>query len=118
MMIYPRIQHHFGGDLYMKEIRFEAGSMIVQHQHTFEHLSYLVSGEVELSVDGHVSRHCAPMCFTIAANKHHGVKALTDCVWLCCHATTHTDPESVDDVLISTRLTPEKKAEIVGSFDE
>jgi hypothetical protein len=30
----------------------------------------------------------------------HGVKAITDCVWFCIHATDEKDPSKVDDVLI------------------
>jgi hypothetical protein len=37
---------------------------------------------------------------TIAADKHHGVKSLTDVVWYCVHATDCTDEDAIDEVLI------------------
>jgi hypothetical protein len=37
---------------------------------------------------------------TIEADKHHGVKSLTDVVWYCIHATECTDLDEVDEVLI------------------
>jgi mannose-6-phosphate isomerase-like protein (cupin superfamily) len=60
----------------------------------------LASGSVELIVDGVKSIVHAPACLTITANKHHGVKSLTDVVWYCIHATDCTDVNEVDEVLI------------------
>lgn len=94
------IAHHFGGGVYVKEAAFPAGSVLVQHRHTFEHLSYLVSGTVQVEVDGRRQHFTGPACLTIESHKHHGVKALTDCVWLCIHATDCTDADDVDQVLI------------------
>ena len=94
------ISHHFGGGVYVKETAFPAGSVLVQHRHTFEHLSYLVSGTVIVEVDGGQRELTGPACLTIEAHKHHGVKALTDCVWLCIHATDCVDADHVDEVLI------------------
>jgi len=42
----------------------------------------------------------APACIEIRAGLTHGVKAITDCVWFCIHATDEKDPSKVDDVLI------------------
>lgn len=94
------IAHHFGGGVYAKETIVKAGQILVQHKHEFDHLSVLASGVVELMVDGVRSELTGPACVTIAANKHHGVKALTDVVWYCIHATDCTDEHEVDEVLI------------------
>ena len=51
-------------------------------------------------VDGKTFVVNAPACFTIEANKHHGVKTLTDAVWYCIHATDCTDENEIDDTLI------------------
>jgi quercetin dioxygenase-like cupin family protein len=42
----------------------------------------------------------APACIEIKAGVTHGVKALTDCVWFCIHATDEKDASKVDKVLI------------------
>jgi quercetin dioxygenase-like cupin family protein len=96
----PQVQHHFGGGVYAKQMRIPTGCTIVQHKHTHDHLSVLASGEVQLMVDGAVSRYTAPACIHIAADRHHAVHALTDAVWYCIHATDCTDPEQVDEVII------------------
>lgn len=94
------IKHHFGSGVYMKETHIGAGQILVQHKHEHDHLSYLVSGSVEVQVEGIRTALVGPACLLIEAGKHHGVKSLTDTVWLCIHATDCTDPEEVDEVLI------------------
>jgi quercetin dioxygenase-like cupin family protein len=94
------INHHFGAGVYAKETRIPAGSILIQHKHKYDHLSVLASGSVELIVDDVKSIVHAPACLTIQANKHHGVKSLTDVVWYCIHATECTEIDEIDDVLI------------------
>jgi len=94
------IEHYFSSGVYTKETRIPAGHILVQHKHKFDHLSILASGSVELAVDGVKTIIHAPACLTIEANKHHGVKSLTDVVWYCIHATDCTDESEIDEVLI------------------
>lgn len=97
----PHIAHHFGGGVYAKETIVPAGHVLVQHMHEQAHLSVLARGRVLLEVDGQRREIDAPACLTIEAGKHHGIKALTDVVWYCIHATDCTDPDEVDEVLIA-----------------
>lgn len=94
------ISHHFGGGVYAKETRVPAGYVLVQHAHKFAHLSILAEGSVEVAVDGQVSTLFAPACIEIEAGKHHGIKALTEVVWYCVHATDCTDADEVDETLV------------------
>jgi quercetin dioxygenase-like cupin family protein len=94
------IHHHFSAGMYAKETRIPAGHILVQHKHKFSHLSILASGSIELIVDGERKVVHAPACLTIEADKHHGVKSLTDVVWYCIHATECTDADEIDEVLI------------------
>ncbi len=95
------ITHHFGGGVYAKETRIPADSWLVQHAHKFDHLSILAEGSVELIIDGESQIINAPACLTIKANKHHGVRSITDVIWYCIHATDCTDEDTVDEVLIT-----------------
>jgi len=94
------IEHRFGGGVYIKETHFLAGESGEKHIHDYDHLSYLVSGRVELKVDGVTVRLEGPKTLTIEAGKSHQVTALTNVTWLCIHATECTDPEKVDGVLL------------------
>ena len=96
------IAHHFSSGVYAKETRIPAGKWLIQHSHKYDQLSVLAQGTIELVVDGVSTVMSAPNCLTVAAGKHHGVRAVTDVVWYCIHATNCTDESEVDDVLIGT----------------
>ena len=97
-------QHYIAGGVYAKEWRAgRAGNYIEQHQHTFDHLSYLASGTVEVEVEGRVTRYTGPTGLNIKAHKVHKVTALTDDVlWLCIHAIPSElrDVELIEKALI------------------
>lgn len=95
------INHHFSSGVYAKETRIPAGQVLVQHAHKYDHLSILAQGSVEVMIDGNKEILHAPACLTIEANKHHGVKSLTDVVWYCVHATDCADKDEIDEILIA-----------------
>lgn len=92
--------HHFSEGLYAKETHIPAGQMLIQHKHSYAHLSIIAKGKVVVIVDDVSKIIEAPACLEIVAGKHHAVKALTDCVWFCVHATDEKDSSKVDEVLI------------------
>jgi quercetin dioxygenase-like cupin family protein len=95
------ITHFFSSGVYAKETRIPAGHVLVQHAHKHDHLSILAQGSVEVLVDGERQVLHAPACVTIEANRHHGVKSLTDVIWYCVHATVCVDEDEIDEVLIA-----------------
>ncbi len=94
------ITHHFSDGLYAKQAVFPAGVAILKHTHDFSHLSILAKGKVAVMKGEIVEIVEAPACIEIKAGMTHGVKALTDCVWFCIHATDEKDASKVDKVLI------------------
>jgi quercetin dioxygenase-like cupin family protein len=94
------ITHHFSDGLYAKESQFPAGTAILKHVHDYSHLSILAKGKVAVMMGEEIEVIEAPACIEIKAGLTHGVKALTDCVWFCVHATDEKDPSKVDDILI------------------
>jgi len=96
----PEIIHHFSDGLYAKESVFPAGMSILKHTHNFSHLSILAMGKVVVLKGEELEIVEAPACIEIKAGVTHGVKAITDCVWFCIHATDETDPSKVDEILI------------------
>ena len=92
------ITHHFSDGLYAKEAFVPAGTAILKHTHDFSHLSILAKGKVAVMAGEAVQIIEAPACIEIKAGVTHGVKAITDCVWFCIHATDEKDPDKVDDV--------------------
>jgi quercetin dioxygenase-like cupin family protein len=94
------ITHHFSQGLYAKQTVIPAGTAILKHTHSFNHLSILAEGKVAVLRGDEIDIVTAPACIEIKAGLTHGVKAITDCVWFCIHATDETDPSKVDDILI------------------
>jgi quercetin dioxygenase-like cupin family protein len=100
------VRHHFVGQdqargVYAKEVRLPAGYEIISHAHPYDHLSILASGAVEWK-SGDICRVLTgPCAVTVTAGVNHSLFALTDTVWFCIHPTDETDPEAVDDVILS-----------------
>ena len=92
--------HHFSDGLYAKETQISAGQMLLQHKHNYSHFGILAKGKVVIVKEGDIQIVEAPACIEIKAGENHGVKAITDVVWFCVHATDEKDPSKVDDVLI------------------
>jgi quercetin dioxygenase-like cupin family protein len=96
------ISHHWvEEEVYHKRTRIKAGHKLVQHVHPWDHASALVSGTVLLEVDGERREITGPDMLLICAGKEHSVTALTDVVWHCIHITDDTDPETVDQSILT-----------------
>ena len=95
-----KITHHFGGGVYVKQTFVPANTVLEQHKHTFDHLSFVVSGMVivECGSERHVMH--GPSSILIKAGKAHAFNAITDSVVLCVHRTDVLDPELVDQTLV------------------
>jgi quercetin dioxygenase-like cupin family protein len=88
------IQHHSAGGVYMRQQELGAGGEVEKHEHTYDHLSFLVSGSAILDVDGELQHLEGPCALEIKAGKKHCIQAVTDIVWLCIHAESVADPET------------------------
>ena len=84
------IQFHGGdaqsGNVFAVETRAEAGYMLESHMHEHSHMSVLVSGTADVTIDGKTERMTGYRLLTIPANTKHSVQAVTDVVWLCLWA--------------------------------
>ena len=90
----------------VKETRIPAGRKLVQHSHSYDHLSILASGSVEVRLsnvdglellEGDAITFVAPKCITIQAGLIHSVTAITDAVWYCVHASSDIDRTETHD---------------------
>lgn len=95
--------HHFSQGLYAKEMMIPASYIVGGHAHNYDHLSILAKGHVIVVADGERVEYKAPACINIKASVHHMIKALTDSVWFCIHATDEKDITKIDEVLIEEK---------------
>jgi quercetin dioxygenase-like cupin family protein len=97
-----KLTHHFGDDgsgVYIKETLIPAGTELAMHSHAFTHKSVLCLGVVRLTAGDDVRDITGPAVLTVKQGVPHRVQALTDCAWLCVHASGETDPERIDHTL-------------------
>lgn len=77
-----------GAGLHVKLTEIPKGIRLVQHKHTYDHLSILLSGRVVVTSDGDTvvfEASNGPKSMVIEAGRVHTVHAITDCVWMCVH---------------------------------
>jgi len=76
----------YGGDdegVFIVETCADANTLLKSHKHTHSHLSVLVSGTADVTIDGKTERLSGYQMLTIPANTKHQVIAITNIVWLC-----------------------------------
>lgn len=97
-----RVIHHMPDEdgVYIKETHIPAGVKLSMHVHTFTHKSVLASGKALLHVGGSSKEITAPSVFVVQTGVAHEVEAITDCVWLCIHATDESDPDKIDHTIV------------------
>jgi quercetin dioxygenase-like cupin family protein len=69
-----------GGGLMAVEVRFDAGTEVPTHAHRHEQVSYVVSGKIELTMDGKTEVLQPGDSFYAAPDVVHGVKFLADSI--------------------------------------
>lgn len=94
------IAHFFSDGLYAKQLTLDAFHVAETHEHAYSHLSILAKGRVIVTVEGKEEEYVAPTCIQIKAGLSHSIEALEDSTFFCCHATSETDIENIDEVLI------------------
>lgn len=94
------IRHHFSAGIYVREATLARDGEVQTHEHVYDHFGILGAGSVIVELDGEMSVYHGPCVIEIRAGKKHSIRALTDIVWFCVHATDVADPEKIDEVLI------------------
>jgi len=82
-----KIQFHGGdeqsGNVFAVETRAPAGYVLESHKHAHSHMSVLVSGTADVTIDGKTERITGYKLLTVPAHTQHKVQAVSDVVWLC-----------------------------------
>lgn len=94
------VEHHFAPGVYAKQVIIPAGRTLVQHRHTFDHMSILSEGRARVTIGNRMREYWAPAVIHIAAGRAHSVESITDCTWFCIHHTDETDPDKIDHDVI------------------
>lgn len=97
------IQFHGGdeesGNVFVVETKANPGHVLESHKHEHSHLSVLVSGTADVTVDGVTTRKTGYCTVNIPANTVHKVEAVTEIVWLCLWAADVAPKDQAIDSL-------------------
>jgi quercetin dioxygenase-like cupin family protein len=95
------LTHHFGPGIYIREVTFQPGQLILGHAHKHESLSIMLKGRLLLQTpDGDVREVVAPaMLLTPPGRK--AAYAIEETVFQNVFATTETDPDKLEEMFVT-----------------
>ena len=85
----------YGGIYYRVWTVADAGTILPQHSHRYDHLTALLRGAVRVSRgNAMVGEFSAPATIRIPAGQLHSFQTLVpDCMLACIHNADHADPD-------------------------
>ena len=93
-------KHHFGPNIYIKEVTMPAGSLIIGKHHRMEHLCNMVSGRMMiLQEDGTTKELVAPMTF-VAKPGRKVAYIIETVVFQNIYSTHETDIEKLENMCV------------------
>lgn len=113
MIPQPTGDAHLYGGVYVKEMRVSrAGTLIPQHAHHYDHLSYLATGAVHVWQDGEFrGQFIAPAAIRIpAGTKHRFLTMADDTLVLCIHAVSEAEATFTEASLVQAEHQIEEAA--------
>jgi hypothetical protein len=92
--------HHFGPNIYIKEVTLPAGSVIVGKYHRHEHLCNMVSGRmIVVDSEGNRTELIAPMTF-MAKSGRKIAYIIETVVFQNIFSTSETDIQKLEDMIV------------------
>jgi hypothetical protein len=93
-------KHHFGPNIYIKEVTLPAGSVIVGKYHRHEHLCNMVSGRmIVVDSEGNRTELVAPMTF-MAKSGRKIAYIIETVVFQNIYSTSETDIQKLEDMIV------------------
>ncbi|MCL6432370.1 MAG: cupin domain-containing protein [Anaerolineae bacterium] len=82
----------YGGRLMLVQFRFPGGVTSAEHSHPHEQIGYVVSGEIDLHMEGLETTRLRPGCsYYVPPNVRHYIVTLTPAVLLDCFTPVRED---------------------------
>jgi quercetin dioxygenase-like cupin family protein len=79
------------GGVFVVETKAKAGMVLESHVHPHGHLSVLVSGTADVTIDDKTERLTGYCMVKVPAGLKHKVQAVSDVVWLCLSSADDLD---------------------------
>jgi len=87
------------GKVFVVETKIDAGYFIDTHKHNHAHLSVLVSGVADVTIDKVTTRISGYKIITVPKNSDHTVAAVTDVIWLCLWSEDQVSHKETEEAL-------------------
>lgn len=96
----------YGGIYYRVWSVPDAGTILPQHSHAYDHLTAVLRGTVRVWCDDElVGEFSAPATVPVPARRMHEFHTLTpDCLLACIHNADHADPDGEPPVAAENNL--------------
>ena len=92
--------HHFGPNIYIKEVTLPAGAVIIGKHHRHEHLCNMVSGRmIVVDSEGNRTELVAPMTFMAKAGRKIAY-IIETVVFQNIYSTSETDIQKLEDMIV------------------
>jgi hypothetical protein len=93
-------KHHFGPNVYIKEVTLPAGAVIVGKYHRHEHLCNMISGHmIVVDSEGNRTELVAPMTFMAKAGRKIAY-IIETVVFQNIYSTSETDIQKLEDMIV------------------
>lgn len=93
------VHHHFAPGLYVREVTFPKGMLIIGHAHRKEHMNLVLTGAMALNIGGRVEVVTAPAIFMGGPGRKVGIP-LENCTWVNVFATDERDIEKLENEIV------------------
>lgn len=87
------------GNVFAVETIAEENTILESHKHEHAHMSVLVSGVADVTIDGVTERMEGYRMVFIPANTIHCVKSVTPIIWLCLWSSNYANLEQAQGLL-------------------
>lgn len=89
------------GTVYAREINPVSGTLIVGKIHKHATINFLLKGVVDVFSQDGLVRITAPATFVSTPGAKRVIYVVEDARWTCCHGTTETDVEKIEEEFIA-----------------
>lgn len=96
------LKHRFADGIYMRDIFFPKGMLVVGKIHRQAHPNFLMSGDVTVISEANGKQRIkAPFSWVSEAGAKRIIYANEDSLWITVHATDETDLDKIENELIA-----------------
>lgn len=105
LLVLPQLDiplvNRFAPGVYVREVTMPEGAFVIGHEHKTEHFNFVLSGRASVLMEGKVSQIEGPCIFVSGAGVRKVLYIHEEMRWATIHATTETDQDKLDDLLVT-----------------